>query len=107
MRSITGQLTPELKNHIADGNVGTAPGYPIQSYGDLVEHVARLSYLNTDFLLFFRGQGRDFRNKAGSSQIYPSIYRGERVSRLQKAVLGKLPIMLLKQIGDLAYKHIG
>lgn len=39
-----------------------------------------------DHLFFFRGQGQDFTNKAGSSTLYPWIYRGERVSQDQIAL---------------------
>lgn len=51
------------------------------SYRDLVEKAAFLAHLNKDHLLFYRGQGADFQNKGGSSSFYPSIYRGERLSR--------------------------
>jgi hypothetical protein len=46
-----------------------------------MDHIARLSYLNKDYVLFFRGQGTDYTNKAGASTLYPAIYRGERISR--------------------------
>lgn len=83
MRSITGSLTPELERHLGQKAVTRARAYPVDSFRGLVEHVARLSYLNKDHLLFFRGQSRDFKNKANASTVYPSIYRGERVSRDQ------------------------
>jgi hypothetical protein len=38
---------------------------------------AQLAYLNKDYLLFFRGQGIDFRNRYGSSTFYPTIYRDD------------------------------
>jgi len=47
----------------------------------LVENVAKLSYLNKDYLLFYRGQGNDYKNKAGNSTFYPSIYRGDYLSQ--------------------------
>jgi uncharacterized protein YutE (UPF0331/DUF86 family) len=53
----------------------------VSTFRELMGHVARLSYLNKDYLLFFRGQGRDYKNKAGASTIYPSIYRGDRLSK--------------------------
>ncbi len=83
MRSITGTVTPELEAILGGEPVARAEAIPVSSFRDLAEHVAKLSYLNKDHLLFFRGQERDFRNKAGSSTIYPSIYRGERVTRDQ------------------------
>lgn len=83
MRSITGVLTKELENHTGSATIARAEPFPVSSFRELVEHIARLSYLNKDNLLFFRGQAKDFRNKAGASTIYPTIYRGERVSREQ------------------------
>ncbi len=83
MRSITGHLTPELEQHGDGKPPAKCDAFPVTSFRQLVEHVARLSYLNKDHLLFFRGQASDFRNKAGASTVYPTIYRGERVSREQ------------------------
>jgi hypothetical protein len=51
-----------------------------------MQHVARLSYANKDYLLFFRGQATDHKNKANASTFYPSIYRGERLSQSELSV---------------------
>lgn len=83
MRAITGHLTNEINDYISGQPVAKADAYPVPSFRELMEHVARLSYLNKDYLLFFRGQDRDFRNKAGASTYYPAIYRGDRVSRTE------------------------
>lgn len=58
----------------------TADAYPVDNYRQLVYQVAKLSYLNKDYLLFFRGQDRDYRNRAHASTFYPSIYRGDQTS---------------------------
>lgn len=79
MREIKPTLTPELSNHVGRGSVDAAPAFRISRYRSLVEQVARLSYLNKDHLLFFRGQRHDYTSKAGSSTFYPSIYRGDYV----------------------------
>ena len=55
MRSITGTLTTELERHVGAENVARADAFPVGSFRELVEHVAHLSYLNKDHLLFFRG----------------------------------------------------
>jgi hypothetical protein len=44
-------------------------------------HIAHLSYLNKDHMLFFRGQGQDHLTSRGATTLYPTIYRGERVPR--------------------------
>ena len=81
MRTITGTLTPKLNRMLKKQLVAKANAVPVSSFRQLMDYVARLSYLNKDNLLFFRGQGFDYTNKAGASTLYPSIYSGERVSR--------------------------
>ncbi len=81
LRSITPQVTAELKQHMGREAVAKAPPFPIKTFRGLVEHIARLSYLNPDHLLFYRGQNTDFLNKAGSTTIYPGIYRSENTSK--------------------------
>ena len=80
MREITPILTPELGRH-TKGNVVKGEPYVVQRYSDLVKHIARLAYLNKDYLLFYRGQGLLFRNKAGGATFYPPIYRGDQLDR--------------------------
>lgn len=83
MRTITPQLTHELKAHVVGGSISRAIPFRISSFRLMVEHVARLSYLNPDYLLFYRGQNSDFLNKAGSTTIYPGIYRSENTSKIE------------------------
>ena len=80
MRRIEGVLTDELISHTGGDPVDIAVPYPVSTYRKLVEQIAKLSFLNKDQLLFFRGQGVDYQNKAGASTLYPSIYRGEYLS---------------------------
>ena len=58
-----------------------ADAYEVNHYHDLVRHVARLSYLNKDHLVFFRGQAADYRNRRKGSTFYPSIFRGDHLRR--------------------------
>ena len=81
MREITPILTPELERHTKSSGVVHSEPYPVQRYGELVEHVARLAYLNKDHLLFYRGQGGKYLNKAGGATFYPAIYRGDQLGR--------------------------
>jgi hypothetical protein len=76
MTSITPELTPELLKHFKDKTkIASYPVYAINSFSELVKQSARLSYLNKDHLLFYRGQTFDHQNKFGGSTFYPSIYR--------------------------------
>jgi hypothetical protein len=73
--------TAELNKYYGSSNIGSASPFPIDSYQELLKHVAHLSFLNKNNLLFFRGQTQDNRNRFGESTFYPSIYRGENLTR--------------------------
>ncbi len=75
MRQIYGKLTAELATHTTPKTVGIDNGFPVVSFRDLVEQVAKLSFLNKDYLLFFKGQKNDYRNKLNNSTFYPTIYK--------------------------------
>lgn len=81
MQTIKGTLPPDLAKEVGDLPPAKAQPIHVTTYRSLMEHIARLSYVNKDQLLFFRGQGNDYKNKAGASSFYPSIYRGDRVPR--------------------------
>jgi len=81
MRRIEGQITEEISQFVEDQPVERADSFPVSTYRQLVEHVAKLAYLNKDHLLFFRGQGVDYRNRADASTFYPTIYRGDYVQQ--------------------------
>ncbi len=67
MRTITGSLTPELSTILERQSQTKDNAIPVTSFRQLMDYVARLSYVNKDYLLFFRGQGFDYKNKAGAS----------------------------------------
>ncbi len=77
MRAIEGILPSNLKDLIGDKPIDKAEPFEVKKYRELMTQVARLAFLNKDYLLFFRGQNRDYKNKAGASTFYPSIYRGD------------------------------
>jgi len=100
MREATPQLTEALKRHFGD-SVARPDAFPVPSYNELVKIVAELSYLNRDNLLFFRGQTRDHRNKAGASTLYPSLYRKNVISKAKLeydfAVLKEISALLVEE----------
>lgn len=79
MRAITGTLTPELVAHCGGSTPDKAEAFHVTTFRKLVEHVAKLSYINNDDLLFFRGQSSDYKNRAGGTTLFPAIYRGDVV----------------------------
>ena len=50
-------------------------GLHVTSYVELATKVAELQFMNRDFVLLFRGQPSDWRNKPGNSTLKPSILR--------------------------------
>jgi hypothetical protein len=81
MREITPTLPSPLDKHVGSRGVAKATPYPVRSYRELVKQVAHVAHSNPDHLLFYRGQGTDYHNKAGSSSIYPSIYRSDPLTK--------------------------
>ena len=82
MRQISGvKLTNELLEHTNTKELAKNTGYRVDSYRMLVEQVAKLSYLNKDYLLFYRGQANDHKNKVGKSSFYPTIYRDKHLKQ--------------------------
>ncbi len=77
MRSIEGSLTEELERHVGGRSVDKSRPFKVKSYRELMGHIAKLSFLNKDHLLFYRGQSGDYLNKAGASTFYPTIYRDD------------------------------
>lgn len=90
MRQITPTLPAVLAKNHRTTDVAKGRPYRVDTYRELVRVVANLAYLNPDHLLFYRGQGVDYANKAGASTFYPSIYRtdplpkNEIVSRFRR-----------------------
>ncbi len=65
--------------------IGAADACPVETFRELFEHVARIAILNKDFVFYFRGQAVDFKNQAGRSTLYPTIYRGSHVGGAELA----------------------
>ena len=85
MRQVTPTLPAPLASHYGSADVAKAVPFPVDSYRDLVRYVAHLAYPNPDHLLFFRGQATDYKNKAGASTFYPSIYRADPLPKREIA----------------------
>lgn len=100
MREITPQLDGRLKVHFGDSVARSEP-YPVERYNELVGIVAELSYLNRESLLAYRGQARDFLNKAQASSLYPSLYRKNVLSKARLgrdfALLDELSTILVEE----------
>lgn len=78
MRKISPDYTDKAckpSNHNELSKMYSSHGFRVRTYRELVEKVAELCYWNKDYLVFFWGQTFDYKNKAGKSTFYPTIYR--------------------------------
>lgn len=117
MRKIQGRITLEISNHLNGSKMAYAPPYLVKTYRELVEQIAKLSFFNKDHLLFYRGQETDFRNKAGQTTLYPTIYRGiispkielrdriDILKRAQQLLVNKCQAKNVTGIPEIKRKH--
>ncbi|MBN8957378.1 MAG: FRG domain-containing protein [Rhizobiales bacterium] len=68
----------------------------VTSYFELAKKVAELQFLNRDFVLVFRGQSGDYRNKSGNTSLKPSIMRANDATKVPT------PNQLLRRYARLA-----
>lgn len=84
MRHIIPTLPEGYPKRLGDpAKISSSNPLNISSFRELVEVVAKFAYHNKDYLLFFRGQSRDYLNKGGKSTFYPTIYRGDYLSHIE------------------------
>jgi len=81
MRHIVPTIPKAYESQLGDpSKISSSRPIKISTFRGLVEVIAKFAYHNKDYLSFFRGQSKDYLNKAGSSTFYPTIYRGEYLS---------------------------
>ena len=64
------------------GAIRNGPAHRVYSFMDLAKKVAELQFRNRDFVLMFRGQGGDYRNKAKASSIKSTLMRASSSTRV-------------------------
>lgn len=82
MKIIKGRIKTFLegRNNIRAATINevrNSHGLLVNSYRELVEHIAELSFYNPEFVLFFRGQASDYAGENTGTSIYPTIFRGQ------------------------------
>jgi hypothetical protein len=63
------------------------PGYRVTKFEELVRISAQLSAGNRTHMLFYRGQTKDYRDRNGRTNLYPTLYRGRAKTPLKRSVL--------------------
>ncbi len=82
MRKITPELTDDILKYTTPETVAKDDAIEVANYRELRKHIAQLSYVNKDCILFYRGQKEDYRNpKNDKSTFYPTMYRGDRLDK--------------------------
>lgn len=77
--------TDDEPSHTSPKIRGSVPK-KIKSYRQLVGEVAKVSFYNPEFSLFYRGQHKDYKLASGVTSIYPKIYRKEKNKKLTSTV---------------------
>ena len=68
-------------------DVRASDAFSVSTFSELMHHVARISYHNPDYSLFFRAQAEDYQTSDQQSSLYPSIYRGLFAGVSRRAIL--------------------
>jgi hypothetical protein len=55
-------------------------GYLVANYLDLARKIAELQYRNRDYVLMFRGQAADHKNRQSNTSLRPSMFRPSALS---------------------------
>jgi hypothetical protein len=64
------------------GAIRKAAAHRVQNYMDLATKVAELQFRNRDFVLMFRGQAGDYKNKSGYTSLKPTLLRAGASTRI-------------------------
>jgi hypothetical protein len=56
----------------------------VNTYDELVGLVARILHYNREFVIYYRGQGKDYKNETGHTLIPPSIFRENQNGKSRK-----------------------
>lgn len=65
---------------VSNTQVRGSSGHHVSDYLELATRIAELQYRNPDYVLLFRGQPSDYKNKKLNSSLKPSLFRPEEKS---------------------------
>lgn len=95
MRELFQELTKKkITKNAKDKLVPQNNAQQVNSLENLIEEVAKLSYIHKDWLLFFRGQHKDYKNSRNSKSTFlPSIYRTKKGKLSEKECVSRFSIL--------------
>lgn len=76
--------TDQKAKSLSCGAIRKNPAHAVRNFMDLATKVAELQFRNRDFVLMFRGQGGDYRNRAGATSIKSTLMRATSATRVPK-----------------------
>jgi hypothetical protein len=79
-----------LRYTIPHKEVIVSDALEIGSFAKLVEASAHISYFNRGLVMFYRGQGKDYRNRLKANTFYPTLFRGTLSQKELDARFAKL-----------------
>ncbi len=85
--------------------VRAGAGHFVQTYFQLTQKVAELSFRNRDLFLLFRGQGNEYRTTKGNASLKPSLFRPGSNGKLPKKLLAGRFARLLKAEEELTERY--
>jgi hypothetical protein len=63
--------------------------HPVTSFMELVTKIAELQFMNRDFILLFRGQKAEYKNRQRNTSLKPSLFRSTNGANPDSATLRK------------------
>ncbi|MBP7763880.1 MAG: FRG domain-containing protein [Syntrophaceae bacterium] len=64
-----------VKIKVAEVRCGSLKIHHVKTFSELASKVAKLSFLNRQWMLLYRGQAQDFKTQRNLNSLYPSLYR--------------------------------
>ena len=61
-----------------NGRVRQGDGHRVSSFEELAAKVAELQFMNWDYVLMFRGQSGDHRNRSNATSLKPTLFRSRK-----------------------------
>ncbi len=94
MRRLDGKVQTFVHDHnqvmnLSVNEIRHRRGHFVESFQELVEKVAELSFRNPQNVLFYRGQSTDYKNRNQSTTIYPRIFRSRDNYLSINTILGR------------------
>lgn len=71
---VGGRQEPE-KKPVSEVRCGSLKIHRVKTFSELASKVAKLSFLNRQWMLLYRGQEQDFKTQKNLNSLYPSLYR--------------------------------